>query len=165
MNVLAVALAKLAAIGIPAKATALGIAVAVGATGGVVAHATAPEPPEGEVVQTESEVGPSEAEPRNQSAEAAAFGQGVAADARDGGVVGQEIAEQARLRAENRHGDLPDQAVNARLRAEQHTGDLPDQAVSARTRAEEQAGAIPDHAQAERERARSDLRTETPETP
>ena len=145
MGIIAAALAKVAAISVPAKAVAVGLAVAVGATGGVVAHAavTPPDPdvvPEStqEVVdvgeETEEPAGEETEEPGGDEQptlpEAASFGQSVAEDARDGGVIGPDIAEQARIRAEERRAD-----------------------------------AIPDHAQAVQERTRPEVGAVTPEVP
>jgi hypothetical protein len=123
VTVLVTALAKLAALSVPAKAASVGIAVALGAAGGVVAHATdtptdtdtqtevavtvdgatddAVEEPdvEGTDEGTDEEGAPSET---HQLPAASDFGQWVAADARDGGVVGAEIAEAARVQAQIR---------------------------------------------------------------
>lgn len=136
MSIIAAVLAKLTAISLPAKATAVGLAVAVGATGGVVAHATVTPPAPNEVPDSTPEsleVGEDAEAPDDEKPtlpEAASFGQSVAEDARDGGVIGPDIAEQARARAEERRAD-----------------------------------AIPDHAQAARERTRSEVAAVTPEIP
>ena len=142
MSIVAAVLAKVAAISIPVKATAVGLAVAVGATTGVVAHA-AVTPPDPDLVpestQEVVDVGEEAEEPAGQDTEdpgderptlpeAASFGQSVAADARDGGVIGPDIAERAHARAEERRAD-----------------------------------AIPDHFQAERERTRPEVGDVTPE--
>lgn len=109
MNIFVAVLAKLAALSIPAKATALGIAVALGATGGVVAQAR--------VGQPEPEAGTVVTDPIGEAPEAAAFGQSVAENARNGGVIGPETAAQARLRAEIRHGEVvPDPSDADRVR-------------------------------------------------
>lgn len=135
---LAAVVAKLAALGLPAKAA--GVAVAVGVIGGVpaVAHAVDSSHQTPAVVETttsptgEPTVEPSTAptdeptaiptddataaptpteepsapapEPTRPASdkdlpETASFGQSVAEDARDGGVDGQEIAEQARQKS------------------------------------------------------------------
>lgn len=141
MNVLATAVAKLTALSVPAKAATLGVAVALGATGGVVAYATdalddvvevtddeAPtaEPTEGgdddvAVVEVTDDAGDPGEDGEvgdtgdKQLPEAAAFGQSVAQDARDGGVDGQEIAARAHERNEERqaarHGEDTDEPV------------------------------------------------------
>jgi hypothetical protein len=138
-------LAKLAALTLPAKAASLGVAVALGAAGGVAAHAT--DTPTDTDTQTEVAVtvdggadaaaeeletdstdgteGTDDTESTEESTddegalshthqlpEAAEFGQSVAVDARDGGVVGAEVAEAARVRAQVRveehvQGELP----------------------------------------------------------
>lgn len=132
MDLVAAAVAKLTALSLPAKATGLGIAVALGATGGVAAYAAdQPEADPGVVDVTEAEPtidpaddadapdedadgvvdgdGDDAAEdgeaPERDLPAAAEFGQSVAADARDGGVDGQEIRERAHERnAERRAG-------------------------------------------------------------
>jgi hypothetical protein len=135
-------LAKLAALTLPAKAASLGVAVALGAAGGVAAHATDTpidtdtqtevavtvdggaddaaeeletddtddtDDTESTEESTDDEGAPSQT---HQLPEAAEFGQSVAVDARDGGVVGAEVAEAARVRAQVRveehvQGELP----------------------------------------------------------
>jgi hypothetical protein len=137
VSIIATALAKLAAVGIPAQAAAVALVVAAGATGGVVAHAavTTPDPavvPESAPEILPADEGAEEEENGEQPTlpDAASFGQSVAEDARDGGVVGLDIAEQARARAEERRGE-----------------------------------AIPDHAQEAQERNRPEVQAVTPEIP
>ncbi len=97
MNIFAAVLAKLAALSIPAKATALGIAVALGATGGVVVQAT--------VGQPEPEAGTVVTDPIGEAPEAAAFGQSVAENARNGGEVVPDPADADRVRDQARLQD------------------------------------------------------------
>ncbi len=138
MSIIATALAKLAAIGIPAQAAAVALVVAAGATGGVVAHAAVTTPDPAIVPESAPEILPADegAEEEEENGEqptlpdAASFGQSVAEDARDGGVFGLDIAEQARARAEERRGE-----------------------------------AIPDHAQEAQERNRPEVQAVTPEIP
>lgn len=135
---IAAVVAKLAALSLPAKATTAGIAVALGATGGVVAHAATAEPvDDGAVVEETSTT----TVPEDVSLpEASSFGQSVAEDARDGGVDGQTIAERARqriaeqVRQRTHEGGVPEDAPAAervRTRTESRAGDptLPDQAA------------------------------------
>ena len=153
MDLISTAVATLAGLCLPAKATGIGLAVALGATGGVAAVAAdqseadtgvvevadpTPEPtadptaPTGDPAEDGTEDDGAESgeehdaesgesgEDRESGAdgeerelpEAAAFGQSVAADARDGGVDGQEIRERAHERNQERRADAvaPDDA-------------------------------------------------------
>lgn len=145
MELMAAAVAKLAALSLPAKATGLGLAVALGATGGVAAYAADADGTETEVVDvteaeptadpvaddaddaddpadadaangdegTEDGEDPAVEAPGRDLPDAAQFGQSVAADARDGGVDGQEIRERAHDRNEARRAaDQPDPVVD-----------------------------------------------------
>ena len=123
---LAAVVAKLAGLGLPAKAA--GVAVAIGVIGGVpvVAHDVAtshddsnvvneaPETTDGSTAHATGEAThaakahptrkPSAAASDEPSGSptlpaAAAFGQSVAQDARDGGVDGQQIAQEARTKS------------------------------------------------------------------
>lgn len=131
MSVLAGVVAKLAALTVPAKASAAGIAVAISVTGGMAVHAVAAEPETPEVTDTTGDVvddatdgtvvddvadgdvdgeddGDAEGTDDGDTKDlpdAADFGQSVAADARDGGVDGQEISERARERNAERAAD------------------------------------------------------------
>lgn len=161
MDLVAAAVAKLGALSLPAKATGLGIAVALGATGGVAAYAADADGTEPEVVDvTEAEPtadpvaddaddtdvrdGDEGAEdgtddgdaPERDLPEAAQFGQSVAADARDGGVDGQEIRERAHDRNEARRAaDEPDPVVDEPEPVDPETSDAPPASDSADTEA------------------------------
>lgn len=132
---IATAVAKLAALSVPAKATTAGIAVAIAATGGVVAHATTTQPVDEGVTSEETTTNVSDTVPESvELPEASSFGQSVAEDARDGGVDGQTIAEMARSR--EHPGGIPEgapAAEQAQTQTEQHAGGpaLPDQAAGA----------------------------------
>lgn len=167
-EILSAALAKLAALGVAAKATAglTAAAAAVAAAGatGVLPNLPAEadrgtveqpvesqveellpveevvpveepveevvpvEEPAEEVVPVEEpveEVVPVEdGDQARQPAPQASFGQSVAEDAREGGVIGSEIAEQARQQGADRRGDagppanLPEQSSTGTERAE-----------------------------------------------
>ncbi len=154
MDLIAAAVAKLTALSLPAKATGLGIAVALGATGGVAAYAAdAPETEPDVVDVTEAE--PPAADPVDDAddaddtgdvddvdgdedgtddgdaperdlPDAAQFGQSVAADARDGGVDGQEISERAHDRNEARRAaDDPEPVVDEPAPVDPATTDAP----------------------------------------
>lgn len=136
-------LAKLAALGVAAKTTA-GLTAAAAAVAAAGATGVLPDLPEQadrgtvEQVTEVAEVDDVEApdtglvetpeapddEVKGEPAPQASFGQGVAEDARDGGVVGSEIAEQARQQGTDRRGDagrpaeLPEQASTGVERSE-----------------------------------------------
>jgi hypothetical protein len=114
----AAVLAKIAGLGTAAK-TALGLVVATGVVGALTAipamaesgdHPAAPLPGASATAEPTEAPEPSEtAEPSEDATEAprpaptdlpsaAAFGQSVAADARDGGVDGQQISDEAHAR-------------------------------------------------------------------
>ena len=103
MNLIAPAVAKLAALSLPARATGLGLAVALGATGGVAAYAADAPETESDVVDV------TEAEPTTDPGVDDADDLGDAADADDDDAA-DDTADDTADDGDAPERDLPDAA-------------------------------------------------------
>lgn len=105
---LAAAAAKLAGLSTAAKASA-GLGIALASVGAAGTTGTLPDPAQ-DRFDTVVESVTSEQTPQPAGDENSEFGERVSEDAKDGGVDGEEISEEARQQGEQHRPELPTQA-------------------------------------------------------